>query len=67
MGIRLPCSVLFQTGVLRQDLPQSKSHKDMSIKTFAKYLLRHGTLTGQREVLSRIKMQDVAQGQGACD
>ncbi len=46
---------LFQTGVLKQDLPQSKKHKDISIKTFAKYLLRHGTLTEKREVLSCIK------------
>ena len=46
---------LFQTGVLRQDLPQSKKHKDISIKTFAKYMLMHGTLTEQREVLSCIK------------
>lgn len=46
---------LFQTGVLRQDLPQSKKHKDISIKTFAKYMLKHGTLTEQREVLSCIK------------
>ncbi len=46
---------LFQTGVLRQDLPQSKKHKDISIKTFAKYMLQHGTLTEQREVLSCIK------------
>jgi len=46
---------LFQTGVLKQDLPQSKKHKDISIKTFAKYMLQHGTLTEQREVLSCIK------------
>ena len=46
---------LFQTGVLRQDLPQSKKHKDISIKTFAKYMLMHGTMTEQREVLSCIK------------
>ncbi len=46
---------LFQTGVLRQDLPQSKKHKDISIKTFAKYMLKHGTLTEQREVMSCIK------------
>ncbi len=46
---------LFQTGVLRQDLPQSKKHKDISIKTFAKYMIKHGTLTEQREVLSCIK------------
>jgi len=46
---------LFQTGVLRQDLPQSKKHKDISIKTFAKYMLTHGTLMEQREVLGCIK------------
>ena len=46
---------LFQTGVLKQDLPQSKKHKDISIKTFAKYMLKHGTLLEKREVLSCIK------------
>ena len=46
---------LFQTGVLRQDLPQSKKHRDISIKTFAKYMLQHGTLIEKREVLSCIK------------
>ena len=46
---------LFQTGVLKQDLPQSKKHRDISIKTFAKYMLQHGTLTEKREVLSCIK------------
>jgi hypothetical protein len=46
---------LFQTGVLKQDLPQSKKHRDISIKTFAKYLLVHGTIIEKREVLSCIK------------
>ena len=46
---------LFQTGVLKQDLPQSKKHRDISIKTFAKYMLKHGTLLEKREVLSCIK------------
>ena len=46
---------LFQTGVLKQDLPQSKKHRDISIKTFAKYMLQHGTLLEKREVLSCIK------------
>ncbi len=46
---------LFQTGVLKQDLKQSKKHKDISIKTFAKYMLQHGTILEKREVLSCIK------------
>ncbi len=46
---------LFQTGVLKQELMQSKKHNDISIKTFAKYLLQHGTLFEKREVLSCIK------------
>jgi len=46
---------LFQTGVLKQDLPQSKKHRDISIKIFAKYMLQHGTLLEKREVLSCIK------------
>lgn len=46
---------LFQTGVLKQELIQSKKHKDIKIKTFAKYLLQHGALTEKREVLSSIK------------
>jgi hypothetical protein len=50
---------LFQTGVLKQELKQSKKHKDISIKTFAKYLLQHGTLTEKREVLSCIKSKIV--------
>lgn len=44
---------LFQTGVLRENLPQK--HHDINIKTFAKYLLQHGNLTEKREVLSCIK------------
>lgn len=44
---------LFQTCVLKQDL--NKKHHDVSIKTFAKYLLQHGTLTEKREVLGCIK------------
>ena len=44
---------LFQTGVLKQEL--SPKHRDVSIKTFAKYLLQHGTVTEQREMLSCIK------------
>jgi DNA invertase Pin-like site-specific DNA recombinase len=47
--------VLFQTGVLGVDLNQSKKHKDVSIKTFAKHMLRHGTMLQKREVLSCIK------------
>ena len=46
---------LFQTGVLKQELKQSKKHRDISIKTFAKYMLMHGTLTEKREVMSCIK------------
>lgn len=46
---------LFQTGVLGVDLNQSKKHKDISIKTFAKHMLRHGTMLQKREVLSCIK------------
>ena len=46
---------LFQTGVLGVDLNQSKKHKDVSIKTFAKHMLRHGTMLQKREVLSCIK------------
>ena len=46
---------LFQTGVLGVDLGQSKKHKDVSIKTFAKHMLRHGTMLQKREVLSCIK------------
>jgi len=48
---------LFQTGVLKQELKQSKRHRDISIKTFAKYILQHGTLTEKREVLSCIKSE----------
>ena len=50
---------LFQTGVLKKDLPQSQKHRDISIKTFAKYLLQQGTLTEKREVLSCIKSKIV--------
>ncbi len=46
---------LFQTGVLGVDLKQSKKHKDISIKTFAKHMLKHGTLLQKREILSCIK------------
>lgn len=46
---------LFQTGVLGVDLGQSKKHKDVSIKTFAKHMLKHGTMLQKREVLSCIK------------
>jgi site-specific DNA recombinase len=46
---------LFQTGVLKEELKQSKKHKDISIKTFAKYMLQHGTLFEKREILSCIK------------
>jgi DNA invertase Pin-like site-specific DNA recombinase len=46
---------LFQTSVLGVDLNQSKKHKDISIKIFAKHMLRHGTLLQKREVLSCIK------------
>ncbi len=46
---------LFQTGVLGVDLNQSKKHKDISIKTFAKHMLKHGTMLQKREVLSCIK------------
>lgn len=46
---------LFQTGVLGMDLKQSKKHKDISIKTFAKHMLLHGTMLQKREVLSCIK------------
>jgi DNA invertase Pin-like site-specific DNA recombinase len=46
---------LFQTGVLGVDLHQSKKHKDVSIKTFAKHMLQHGTMLQKREILSCIK------------
>jgi site-specific DNA recombinase len=46
---------LFQTGVLGMDLSQSKKQKDISIKTFAKHMLQHGTMLQKREVLSCIK------------
>lgn len=46
---------LFQTGVLGMDLSQSRKNKDISIKTFAKHMLRHGTMLQKREVLSCIK------------
>jgi DNA invertase Pin-like site-specific DNA recombinase len=46
---------LFQTGVLGMDLKQSEKHKNISIKTFAKHMLKHGTLLQKREVLSCIK------------
>ncbi len=46
---------LFQTGVLGVDLKQSKKHKDISIKVFAKHMLKHGTMLQKREVLSCIK------------
>lgn len=46
---------LFQTGVLGVDLNQSTKQKNISIKTFAKHMLKHGTLLQQREILSCIK------------
>lgn len=46
---------LFQTGVLKQELKQTKKHKDISIKAFAKHLLVHGLLIEKREILSCIK------------
>lgn len=46
---------LFQTGVLGLDLKQTKKHKDISIKVFAKHMLKHGTMLQKREVLSCIK------------
>lgn len=46
---------LFQTGVLGVDLSQSKKQKDVSIKTFAKHMLKHGTMMQKREILSCIK------------
>lgn len=46
---------LFQTGVLKQALPSSQKQKEISIKTFAKYILEKGTLLEQREILSAIK------------
>lgn len=46
---------LFQTGVLGVDLNQSRKQKNVSIKTFAKHMLKHGTLLQKREVLSCIK------------
>ncbi|MBU0999368.1 hypothetical protein KKG24_03645, partial [Patescibacteria group bacterium] len=46
---------LFQTGVLGEDLKQSKKHKDISIQKFAKHMLRHGTMLQKREILSCIK------------
>jgi DNA invertase Pin-like site-specific DNA recombinase len=46
---------LFQTGVLGVDLSQSTKQKNINIKTFAKHMLKHGTLLQQREILSCIK------------
>jgi site-specific DNA recombinase len=46
---------LFQTGVLGVDLAESKKKKDISIKTFAKHMLTHGTMLQKREILSCIK------------
>lgn len=46
---------LFQTGVLGVELSQSKKQKDISIKTFAKHMLKHGTMLQKREILSCIK------------
>jgi hypothetical protein len=46
---------LFLTGVLGQQLLQSKKHLDINIKTFAKHLLTHGLLIEKREILSCIK------------
>lgn len=46
---------LFQTGVLGVNLEKAKKHKDISIKTFAKHMLKHGTMMQKREILSCIK------------
>lgn len=46
---------LFQTGVLGVDLDKAKKQKDISIKTFAKHMLKHGTMMQKREILSCIK------------
>ncbi len=46
---------LFQTGVLGVNLEKAKKQKDVSIKTFAKHMLKHGTMTQKREILSCIK------------
>ncbi len=46
---------LFQTGVLGVNLSQSKKQKNISIKTFAKHMLKHGTMMQKREILSCIK------------
>lgn len=46
---------LFQTGVLGVNLEKVKKQKDISIKTFAKHMLKHGTVTQKREILSCIK------------
>jgi len=46
---------LFQTGVLGEDLKQSKKHSNISIQKFAKHMLRHGTMLQKREILTCIK------------
>lgn len=46
---------LFQTGVLGVNLEKAKKQKDISIKTFAKHMLKHGTMMQKREILSCIK------------
>lgn len=46
---------LFQTGVLGVNLEKAKKRKDISIKTFAKHMLKHGTMLQKREILSCIK------------
>lgn len=46
---------LFQTGVLGVNLEKAKKQKDISIKTFAKHMLKHGTMLQKREILSCIK------------
>lgn len=46
---------LFQTGVLGVNLEKAKKQKNISIKTFAKHMLKHGTVMQKREILSCIK------------
>ncbi len=46
---------LFQTGVLGVNLEKAKKQKNISIKTFAKHMLKHGTMMQKREILSCIK------------
>ena len=53
---------LFQTGVLKENLPEK--HHDINIKTFAKYLLAHGSLVEKREVLGCIKSRILLRDKG---